>query len=152
MPPAGDALGAAAGVAPLGAELIEPLLAMTVAPTKAHASDKRNVIPALCEITVDMRLLPGQTPEGAAATIRAWLGAGDYELVNTERQGGTRSPIGGLLWDAVASFVEAEEPGAQAAPICVAGFTDSHWVRRRSAPSPTGSSRRGRWTRRPPRG
>ena len=27
------------------------------------------------------------------------------------------------------SFVAAEEPGATAAPICVAGFTDSHWLR-----------------------
>jgi acetylornithine deacetylase/succinyl-diaminopimelate desuccinylase-like protein len=59
VPPAGDALAAAGGVSPLAAELIEPLLAMTVAPTKAHASEKRNVIPALCEITVDTRLLPG---------------------------------------------------------------------------------------------
>ena len=95
----------------------------------AHASDKRNVIPALCEITVDTRLLPGQTPDEAEATIRAFLGEGDYELVNIERQGGTRSQIGGPLWDAVQSFVEAEEPGAVAAPICVAGFTDSHWLR-----------------------
>src|SRR5207237_2889857 len=52
-----------------------------------------------------------------------------YELVNTERQGGTRSEIGGPLWDAVESFVAAEEPDAVAAPICVAGFTDSHWLR-----------------------
>jgi acetylornithine deacetylase/succinyl-diaminopimelate desuccinylase-like protein len=102
---------------------------MTVSPTKAHASDKRNVIPALCEITVDVRLLPGQTPEEAERELRAWLGEGDYELENVERQGGTRSPIGGPLWDAVQSFVDAEEPGAKAAPICVAGFTDSHWVR-----------------------
>jgi acetylornithine deacetylase/succinyl-diaminopimelate desuccinylase-like protein len=29
----------------------------------------------------------------------------------------------------VQSFVEEEEPGAAAAPICVAGFTDSHWMR-----------------------
>ena len=72
---------------------------------------------------------PGQTPEEAEATIRAFLGEGDYELVNFERQGGTRSQIGGPLWDAVQSFVEAEEPGAAAAPICVAGFTDSHWLR-----------------------
>jgi acetylornithine deacetylase/succinyl-diaminopimelate desuccinylase-like protein len=87
------------------------------------------VIPALCEVTVDTRLLPGQTPEEAESTIRAFLGDGDYELVNTERQGGTRSEIGGPLWAAVESFVEAEEPGAAAAPICVAGFTDSHWLR-----------------------
>ena len=129
VPPAPDALTAARAIAPLAGELIEPLLGMTCAPTMAHASDKRNVIPALCEITVDTRLLPGQTPEEAEATIRAYLGEGDYELVNIERQGGTRSQIGGPLWDAVQSFVEAEEPGAVAAPICVAGFTDSHWLR-----------------------
>ena len=129
VPPPGEALDRARAIAPLAGELIEPLLGMTVSPTKAHASDKRNVIPALCEITVDIRLLPGQTPADAEAELRSWLGEGDYELVNTEAQGGTRSAIGGPLWDAVQSFVEAEEPGASAAPICVAGFTDSHWMR-----------------------
>jgi len=29
----------------------------------------------------------------------------------------------------VSSFVEHTEPGAQAVPIVVAGFTDSHWLR-----------------------
>jgi acetylornithine deacetylase/succinyl-diaminopimelate desuccinylase-like protein len=129
VPPPADALARAREIAPLAGELIEPLLWMTVAPTMAHASDKRNIIPALCTITVDTRLLPGQTPEEAEATIRAWLGDGDYDLVNTERFGGTRSEISGPLWDAVQSFVESEEPGATPAPICVAGFTDSHWMR-----------------------
>ena len=129
VPPPAEALAAANGVSPLAAELIEPLLAMTVAPTMVRASDKRNVIPAVCEVTVDVRLLPGQTPEEAEAVLRAWLGEGEYELVNYERQGGTRSPIGGPLWDAVQMFVAEEEPGANAAPTCVAGFTDSHWMR-----------------------
>ena len=129
VPPAMDALARAREVAPLAGELIEPLLWMTVAPTMAHASDKRNIIPALCTITIDTRILPGQTPEQAEATIRAWLGEGDYDLVNTERFGGTRSEISGPLWDAVQSFIDVEEPGATAAPICVAGFTDSHWMR-----------------------
>ncbi len=129
VPSPAEALDAARGVAPLAVELIEPLLGMTVSPTMAHASDKRNVIPALCELTVDIRLLPGHTPEEAETALRSWLGPGDYELENTEAQGGTRSPIGGLLWDAVQSFVAAEEPGALAAPMCVAGFTDSHWLR-----------------------
>ena len=128
-PSAPDALAAARSVAPLAGELIEPLLGMTVSPTRARASDKRNVIPALCEITVDVRLLPGQTAAAAEETLRAWLGPGDYELVNVEAKGGTRSAIGGPLWAAVQSFVEAEEPGAAVAPFCVAGFTDSHWLR-----------------------
>jgi acetylornithine deacetylase/succinyl-diaminopimelate desuccinylase-like protein len=128
-PSAPDALAEARKVSPVAAELIEPLLAMTVSPTKAHASDKRNVIPALCEITVDVRLLPGQTPADAEATLREWLGEGDYELENTEAQGGTRSPVGGPLWDAVQLFLDVDEPGSRAAPMCVAGFTDSHWMR-----------------------
>jgi acetylornithine deacetylase/succinyl-diaminopimelate desuccinylase-like protein len=129
LPAPGQALAAARGIAPLAGELIEPLLAMTVAPTMVRASSKRNVIPALCEVTIDVRLLPGQTPDDAEAELRAWLGDGAYDLENYERQGGTRSPIGGPLWDAVQSFVAEEEPGAVAAPTCVAGFTDSHWLR-----------------------
>jgi acetylornithine deacetylase/succinyl-diaminopimelate desuccinylase-like protein len=129
VPDARHALDAARGHGQLAVELIEPLLSLTVSPTMAHASGKRNVIPALCEITVDVRLLPGQTPGEAEELLRAALGPGDYELVNTERQGGTRSPIGGALWDAVESFVAGEDPAAAVAPICVAGFTDSHWVR-----------------------
>ena len=129
VPQAADALAAARDVGPLAAEIVEPLLGMTVSPTMAHASDKRNVIPAVCEVTVDVRLLPGQTPAQAEAALRSRLGDGDFDLVNLEAQGGTRSPIGGPLWDAVSSFVEGEEPGAAAAPVCVAGFTDSHWLR-----------------------
>jgi len=129
VPPAEDALDAARNVDPLAAELVEPLLGMTVSPTKAHASEKRNVIPALCEVTLDVRLLPGQTVDEAESAIRSRLGEGDYELVNLEAVGGTRSPADGPLWDAVRSFVAGEEAQAAVAPICVAGFTDSHWLR-----------------------
>jgi acetylornithine deacetylase/succinyl-diaminopimelate desuccinylase-like protein len=33
------------------------------------------------------------------------------------------------LWQAVESFVDRVEPGAKPLPVCVAGFTDSHWFR-----------------------
>jgi acetylornithine deacetylase/succinyl-diaminopimelate desuccinylase-like protein len=114
---------------PLAAELVEPLLALTLAPTMIAASQKRNVIPALCDVTVDCRLLPGDTPADVEPLIRSVLGDGDYELDWLEAQGGTRSPAATPLWDAVESFVAAEEPGAQAVPLIVAGFTDSHWIR-----------------------
>jgi acetylornithine deacetylase/succinyl-diaminopimelate desuccinylase-like protein len=129
VPDAAHALDAARAAGPLAVELVEPLLSLTISPTMAHASDKRNVIPALCDVTVDVRLLPGQTPAEAEQLLREVLGPGDYDLVNTERQGGTRSEIGGPLWEAVESFVAAEEPDAAAATVCCAGFTDSHWVR-----------------------
>jgi acetylornithine deacetylase/succinyl-diaminopimelate desuccinylase-like protein len=119
----------AEAIHPLARALVEPLLSLTLSPTMISASEKRNVIPALCDVTVDCRLLPGQTPSEAEAVIRAALGEGDYELAWIEHHGGTRSPAASPLWDAVASFVSEIEPEAQVAPICVAGFTDSHWVR-----------------------
>lgn len=124
-----EALARAREVAPLLCELIEPLLSLTLSPTMAAASQKRNVIPAVCEITVDCRLLPGQTPEAIEPIVRGILGQGDYELEWLEAHGGTRSPIESPLWGAVESFVAETEPGARAVPICVAGFTDSHWIR-----------------------
>jgi len=94
------------------------------------ASQKRNVIPASVEVTVDCRLLPGQDPEHIEPMIRAVLGSDlDYELEWLESKGGTRSPLDTPLWEAAESFVAGVEPDARAVPICVAGFTDSHWLR-----------------------
>jgi acetylornithine deacetylase/succinyl-diaminopimelate desuccinylase-like protein len=123
------ALALARSFSPLAASLVEPLLSLTISPTMIEASRKRNVIPALCEITVDCRLLPGQTTEEAERLIRGALGSDGYELEWIQAQGGTRSPFAGPLWDAVGSFVADVEPEARVVPICVAGFTDSHWLR-----------------------
>jgi acetylornithine deacetylase/succinyl-diaminopimelate desuccinylase-like protein len=124
-----EALALAARAHPLGRELLEPLLSMTVAPTMVEASKKRNVIPAVCEVTVDCRLLPGHSQAEAEAVIRAHLGDDEYELEWLEAHGGTRSPLETPLWDVIAEFVPELEPGAKAAPFLVPGFTDSHWVR-----------------------
>jgi acetylornithine deacetylase/succinyl-diaminopimelate desuccinylase-like protein len=109
--------------------MVEPLLSMTFSPTMVNASQKRNVIPAVCDVTVDSRLLPGTTPEEQQAIVREVLGDGDYGLEVLEAHGGTRSPLATPLWEAVASWVEQIEPAAKPAPVCVAGFTDSHWFR-----------------------
>ena len=128
-PAADDVIERASAVHPLAAELVEPLLGMTLAPTMASASQKRNVIPALCEVTVDCRLLPGQGHAEAEPIIRELLGEGDWELEWIEGFGGTRSPLGGPLWDSIEGWVAETEPEAAVAPICLAGFTDSHWLR-----------------------
>ena len=128
-PDAERVLELARAVDPFAAELVEPLVGMTVSPTMVSASQKRNVVPALCEVTVDCRLLPGQTQAEAEGVVRDLLGEGDYELEWIEGQGGTRSPMEGPLWDAIGAWVAENEPGATVAPICLAGFTDSHWLR-----------------------
>jgi acetylornithine deacetylase/succinyl-diaminopimelate desuccinylase-like protein len=124
-----EALASARAVGGVFADMIEPLLSMTLAPTMVSASKQRNVVPAICEVTVDSRLLPETTPAEQQEVVRGILGEGDYELEVLEAHGGTRSPADTPLWDAVSSWVEEVEPGARAVPICVAGFTDSHWFR-----------------------
>jgi acetylornithine deacetylase/succinyl-diaminopimelate desuccinylase-like protein len=129
VPPASEALGLARAIDPVAAEMVEPLLGLTVSPTMIEASQKRNVIPGRCEVTVDCRLLPGQDEAEAEGVLLEWLGKGDYELEWRGGQGGTRSELGTPLWSAIEQFVGGLEPGARLAPICVAGFTDSHWLR-----------------------
>ena len=124
-----EALERAREIGEFFAEMVEPLLSLTLAPTMITASQKRNVIPAICDVVVDSRLLPETTPAEQHAIVRSVLGDGDYELEELEAHGGTRSPIESPLWDAVADWVSDVEPGAKPAPICVAGFTDSHWFR-----------------------
>ena len=129
-PPLEQALERAREHHPLAAELVEPLLSLTVAPTMARASGKRNVIPAVCELTVDCRLLPGPHARGRrAVAARRCSATGDYDLEWIERWGGTRSAVETPLWRPIEDFVGELEPGARVAPICSAGFTDSHWLR-----------------------
>ena len=127
--PAEEALELARAADEKAAELIEPLLSLTLSPTIISASEQRNVIPHLCQVDVDCRLLPGQTQAEVEPVIREALGEGDYELEWLEGNGGTRSELGTPLWDAIVSFVGQAEPEATVIPVCVAGFTDSHWVR-----------------------
>jgi acetylornithine deacetylase/succinyl-diaminopimelate desuccinylase-like protein len=129
QPPPTEVLERLRAVDPLAAETIEPLLAFTLSPTMIDASKQRNVVPGTCGVTVDRRLLPGQTPEDVEPILRSLLGEGDYELETIERWGGTRSPLDTPLWDAIATWVEETELGAKLAPLCCAGFTDSHWLR-----------------------
>ena len=111
------------------AGMIEPMLSLTVSPTMIAASEKRNVVPAVCDVTCDCRLLPGQTQREAEDAIRAWLGEGDYELRWIEGVGGSRSSRHTPLWEAIARWIERQEPGAALAPIVLPGFTDSHYLR-----------------------
>jgi acetylornithine deacetylase/succinyl-diaminopimelate desuccinylase-like protein len=124
-----ELLGFARSIDPLLAALVEPLLGLTFAPTMIEASHKRNVIPALCEVEVDSRLLPGQTVDEQQEVVRSALGSGEYSLVPGESQGGTRSALDTTLWASIAAFVGAEDPDGVVAPVCVSGFTDSHWLR-----------------------
>jgi acetylornithine deacetylase/succinyl-diaminopimelate desuccinylase-like protein len=130
VPPVEAALARArADLGAAAAELVEPLLSVTLSPTMIEASHQRNVIPAVCEVVVDCRIPPGRGPDEVEPLIRAMLGDGGYELEWIDPTGGTRSPLDTPLWHALQQFVGELEPDARLAPLCCAGFTDSHWLR-----------------------
>jgi acetylornithine deacetylase/succinyl-diaminopimelate desuccinylase-like protein len=130
LPPTDEIVDRIRALDEITGELVRALLAATFSPTIISASHKRNVIPALVELEVDCRLLPGQTAAQNEPVVRRMLGDDiPYELVFGEAQGGTRSPLDTPLWRAVESFVAEIEPGARAVPLACAGFTDSHWLR-----------------------
>jgi acetylornithine deacetylase/succinyl-diaminopimelate desuccinylase-like protein len=132
VPPLDLALERARALSPLAADLIAPLLSATLSPTMVHASRQLNVIPGVCELSVDCRMLPEMTTTEMEAIIRAGV-PGDWELEWVEREvlGGSRSPLETPLWRSLQAWVDRVEPGALLAPIASSGFTDSHYLRTR---------------------
>ena len=88
------------------------------------------MIPYLCEVAVDCRLLPGQTQDEVEPVLKQVLGEGEYDFEWVDGRGGTRSELetrrSGRRSRASSRGVE---PEATVLPVCVAGFTDSHWLR-----------------------
>jgi acetylornithine deacetylase/succinyl-diaminopimelate desuccinylase-like protein len=114
---------------PLLALLVEPMLGVTLAPTRAWASEKINVIPSVAEIGVDCRVPPGLGEEDAVKRIREVLGNGEYEIEFSERVVGNQSPVQSPLMDVITDWVASVEPDARVLPTILPGFTDSRTFR-----------------------
>ena len=118
--------------APLAAFLAEPMLRVTLVPTKISASTKDNVIPSRAEALVDCRVPPGKGTDEVRELVGDALGpfAVEVEVEFTETVVGNRSPAGTPLADAIAEWLATADPGARLVPIVMPGFSDSHWFRR----------------------
>ena len=115
------------------ADLLEPMMGVTLAPTMIRASEKENVIPSRCTVRVDCRVPPGMGEEHVRRRVTELLGARRRRLhARVQRAGGRKQLAGGLdrLPDFIRDFVERTEPGAGMLPLVLPGFTDSHWFRK----------------------
>ena len=70
---------------PILAVLVEPMLGVTLAPTRIFASEKINVIPSRARLAVDCRTPPGMEEAEVRARIVDVLGPNGYELEFTEK-------------------------------------------------------------------
>lgn len=114
---------------PTLAVMLEPMLGVSLAPTRIWASEKINVIPAVARLQVDCRVPPEMGEAQALERIREVLGPDGYELRFTEQVVGNRSPFASLLADHIRAWVSENEPGALCVPSVLPGFTDSRTFR-----------------------
>ncbi len=126
----GEAVARVREAHPLFAELLaQPMLGVTLTPTKVRASDKENVVPAHCEVLVDCRVPPGMGEAQVRRRVEDLLGDGDWEIEFVDRVVGNRSEPEGPLAEAIADWVSRADPGAEVLPLVMPGFSDSHWFR-----------------------
>ncbi|CAN5518150.1 M20/M25/M40 family metallo-hydrolase [soil metagenome] len=109
--------------------IIEPMLGVTITPTRLAASEKINVIPSRAHVKVDCRVPPGFGESEARARVEEVLGTDGYRLSFDECVVGNRSAMEGALMDAVREWVAEREPEATVVPVVLPGFTDSRWFR-----------------------
>ncbi len=125
------ALERAVGLMPQFADVLPPLLGITIAPTRLEASEALNVMPGRASVDCDCRLLPGMGHADLEAELHAALGNDiGYELEwLDDLNGGTISPVGTPLQAAVQGFLDRNDPGTVLLPEISTGFTDSHYLR-----------------------
>jgi acetylornithine deacetylase/succinyl-diaminopimelate desuccinylase-like protein len=109
--------------------LVEPMLGVTFAPTRIRASEKINVIPSHAELQVDCRVPPGLGEAEARRRVDEVLGGIGYRVEFLERVVGNASPVESDLMSAISDWLAEEDPGAEAVPTMLPGFTDSRWFR-----------------------
>ena len=114
------------------AVMFEPMLGVTFTPTRIRASEKINVIPSRAELRVDCRVPPGLGEREVRAGLEEVLGEradGTWHIDFTEQVVGNRSPVPSPLFEQISSWVSEHDPGAQAVPVVLPGFTDSRHFR-----------------------
>ncbi len=109
--------------------MVEPMLGVTITPTRLAASEKINVIPSRAHVQVDCRVPPGFGEAETRARVEEVLGSDGYRLSFDERVVGNRSAMEGPLMDAVREWLGEREPEATVVPVVLPGFTDSRWFR-----------------------
>ena len=107
------------------------MLRNTISITRVTGSGKVNVIPPEARAEVDVRLLPGQSPQAFLAEIRRVV---NDTAVLVEPIGSTwdatESPAETELFRVLAEEMRRRYPDVLVSTPMLAGFTDSHYFRR----------------------
>jgi acetylornithine deacetylase/succinyl-diaminopimelate desuccinylase-like protein len=97
----------------------------TLTITGLHGSDKVNVIPGTAWAQIDARLLPGETPEGFIAKLRAVLADPGLEIEMLEGSTPTSSSADTALMNAIRKVAARRDPDVPVIPTMLTSSTDS---------------------------
>ncbi|HTA36951.1 MAG TPA: M20/M25/M40 family metallo-hydrolase [Solirubrobacteraceae bacterium] len=108
--------------------LFDAMLHNTVSATIVGGGEKVNVIPDTIELSLDARLLPGQTPDDLFAELRALSGV-ELELEIVQHD-----PVAGepdmALFETLAGTLREFDRSAKAVPLLLPGVTDGRFFSR----------------------
>ena len=107
---------------------MEAILRNTVSATIIRASDKVNVVPAVVEVELDGRALPGFGPAELIAEVQEVVGD-DIKLELICHDAAAAEPRLDRF-DVLAGILQELEPGAVAVPMVQAGVTDARFFAR----------------------
>jgi acetylornithine deacetylase/succinyl-diaminopimelate desuccinylase-like protein len=99
----------------------------TVSPTVLEGGNKINVIPGEASVSLDCRILPGFTPDSFLKELRHFIGQEvDLEIIKSSAPSFVVKDT--PLFQKICEVVERNDPGSQAVPYLMTGFSDSKWL------------------------
>jgi acetylornithine deacetylase/succinyl-diaminopimelate desuccinylase-like protein len=114
------------------AYVAEPMLRVTMVPTRVRGSEKDNVIPSVAEALIDCRTPPGLTEADVRPLLADVLGPFSDRVeveFGADNTVGTSSPPDTELAGVIRDWLGQADPEATLVPIVMSGFSDSHWFR-----------------------
>ncbi|HEY8463235.1 MAG TPA: M20/M25/M40 family metallo-hydrolase [Bacillota bacterium] len=110
---------------------VQAMLYNTVTPTIIRAGTKTNVLPETCELTLDCRLVPGQTPEEFLTELKGIINDNEIEYEVLQAAAPTESALNTTLYKEMEQAVQKIMPEAMLVPYLSPGGTDSRYFRQR---------------------
>jgi len=113
-------------------------------PNILRGGEKSNTIPDRAELVVDIRLIPGDSPDDVRGYLEAAIGqdlmasvAVEPLFPNMEKLAldSSSSSTGTAVWNALVDAISVAYPGAEVLPSIVTAGTDARFFRRRGVPS-----------------
>lgn len=113
------------------AKVIHSLTRMTVTPTKLRSGSKENIIPDTAELSLDIRMLPGQTYDDVLDYLKLAIGDlwNQVEIQQIMSFPGSSDPWDTHLVRCVESVYKDMYPDHGLMPLVMPGTTDSRFFR-----------------------